>query len=276
MKLTLLLCIMVCCQCIANINTLQAQSVMVGPSIVRFNTGPGKAEIKTIFLKNVSNRSQSFKLYMRDWLRDSVGGHQYYRADTLPQSCASIVSIEPASYIKVDSGKTGKIIMRMKPSATASNTEMKWAMLFIESLSDETQDKGKSKKFKMQINNVARIGVHIYQTPPGAITKAVEGIRLSIDSAQKGFVYLYMKNTGQVMLTCKAHLELTYLPTGEESVLKETEFPVFPGGFRKVKLDLPKDIKPGSHSILAVLDYGIDVPLEAVQQNITILPAAAK
>lgn len=249
---------------------------MVGPSIVRFNTAPGKAEIKTIFLKNVSNKSQSFKLYIRDWLRDSVGGHQYYRADTLPQSCASIVSIEPASYIKVDSGKTGKIIMRMKPSATASNTEMKWAMLFIESLSDETQDKGKSKKFKMQINNVARIGVHIYQTPPGAITKAVEGIRLSIDSAQKGFVYLYMKNTGQVMLTCKAHLELTYLPTGEENILKETEFPVFPGGVRRVKLDLPKDIKPGSYSILAVLDYGIDVPLEAVQQNITILPAAAK
>lgn len=249
---------------------------MVGPSIVRFNTAPGKAEIKTIFLKNVSNKSQSFKLYIRDWLRDSVGGHQYYKADTLPQSCASMVSIEPASYIKVDSGKTDKIIMRMKPSATSSNTEMKWAMLFIESLPDETQDKGKSKNFKMQINNVARIGVHIYQTPPGAITKAVEGLRLSMDSVQKGFVYLCMKNTGQVMLTCKAHLELTYLPTAEENILKETEFPVFPGGFRKVKLNLPKDIKPGNYSLLAILDYGIDVPLEAVQQNITILPTAAK
>ena len=276
MKLAPLLHIIICCQYIASINAVQAQPVTVGPSIIHFNTAPGQAEIKTVFLKNVSSKPQSFKLYVQDWLRDSVGGHQYYKADTLPQSCASIISIEPASYIKVDSGKTGKIIIRIKPPTTASNTAMKWAMLFIESLSNEGEDKEKSKKFKMQINNVARIGVHIYQTPPGAITKAVEGIRLSVDSVQKGFIYLYMKNTGQVMLTCKAHLELTYLPTGEENVLRETEFPVFPDGFRKVKFNLPKDIKPGSYSLLAVLDYGTDVPLEAVQQNITILPAIKK
>ncbi len=146
---------------------------------------------------------------------------------------------------------------------------MKWAMLFLESI-PEAKDPAKLKKMSMSVGTAIRVGVHIYQTPPGAITKAVSNVRLLADSAQKGFVYLYMKNTGQVMLDCKAHLELTYLSTGEESILKAVTFPVFPDGFRRVKLDLPKDLKPGNYSVLAVLDYGIDVPLEAVQQSITI------
>jgi len=142
-------------------------------------------------------------------------------------------------------------------------------MLFLESIS-EAKDPSKLKKMSMRVGTAIRVGVHIYQTPPGAITKAVSNVRLLADSAQKGFVYLYMKNTGQVRLDCKAHLELTYLSTGEENILKAVTFPVFPDGFRRVRLDLPKDLKPGNYSFLAVLDYGIDVPLEAVQQNITI------
>lgn len=265
------------CQSVLIMNDMYAQAaISVGPSIVRFNAAPGKAELKTISIKNNLNKPVAFKLYIRDWLRDSVGGHEYYKADTLSQSCANMVSIEPASYLKVDSGKIGKIVMRMKPPVTAKNTEMKWAMLFIESLPDETLAKDKKKALQMQINTTARIGVHIYQTPPGAVTKAVDQVKLATDSVQKGFVYLYMKNVGQVMLDCKAHLELTHLSTAEETITKEVTFPVFPDGFRKAKLDLPKNIKPGNYSLLAILDYGVDVPLEAVQQNITILPTTSK
>lgn len=251
--------------------TLQAQAVTVSPSILRFTAAPGKAEVKTISIRNNAKKPVTFKIYLQDWLLDSNGNFVYYRSDTLFQSCAKMVSIEPSSYIRIDSGKIGKIEVRMQPSATASNTDMKWAMLFIESLPDEQQqEKSKSKKLGMQVNMSLQIGIHIYQTPPGAITKAVEGVAVSVDSVQKGFVNLHMKNVGQVMLACKAHLELNYLSTGEEVVTEGATFSVFPNGFRKVKLNLPKNLKPGEYSLLAILDYGPDMPLEAVQKNITI------
>ncbi len=263
--------------CITNANLLYAQTaVTISPSIVRFNTAPGKAETKIISIKNNSKKLLAFKINVQDWIRDSVGKHIYYKADTLSHSCASMLSIEPSSYIQIDSGKTGKIFVRMQPSTTASNIDMKWAMLFIESLPEEIKDKKKLKRLQMQVNIAVEVGVHIYQTPPGAVTKAVENVRLVTDSIQKGFVYLYMKNVGQVMLDCKAHLELTHLSTAEETITKDVIFPVFPDGSRKAKLDLPKNIKPGSYSLLVILDYGVDVPLEAVQQNVTIMPTTSK
>lgn len=252
--------------------TTESQSISVSPSILDFHVPSGSTETKTISIENKSSKKMSFQVYLIDWLRDSIGGHQYYKPDTLPQSCAKMVFFNP-TYLEIDSGKTGKIEVRMHPPETASNTTMKWAMLAIESIPDYSEyskDSVKKKELKSVIVTVIQVGVHIYQTPPAAVAKAVDGVRLIVDSAHKGFVYFYMKNTGQVMLNCKAHLELTSLSTGEEIKTDDVVFPVFPGGFRRVQLNLPKELKHREYSLIAILDYGSDMPLEAVQKNIVL------
>lgn len=251
-------------------NIVKAQSVMVTPATLHFTTVAGATETKVISIYNKSSKKMAFQLTLMDWLRDSVGGHQYYKKDTLQRSCAQMTSFSP-TYIEVDSGSIGKIEVRMQPPPTASNNTMKWGMLFLQSIPQEIKDSATLKKqTRANFIPLIRVGVHVYQTPPGAIKKAVEGVRLVTDSAQKGFVYLYFKNTGQVMLDCKAHIELTYLSTGEETITKDVVFPVFPDGFRRVQLPLPTNLKPGNYSVLGILDYGIDVPLEAVQKNISL------
>lgn len=259
------------CQFVLVFKIVHAQSVMVSPATLYFTTAPGSTETKIISIYNRSPKKMAFQLSLADWLRDSVGGHQYYKPDTLQRSCSKITSFNP-TYIEIDSGSIGKIEVRMQVPATVSNNSMKWSMLFLQSIPQELRDSSTifKKQTRASFIPLVRVGIHIYQTPPGAIKKAVEGIKLVTDSAQRGFVYLYFKNTGQVMLDCKAHLELKYLSTGEETITQESIFPVFPDGFRRVQLPLPAGLKSGNYSVLGVLDYGIDVPLEAVQQNITL------
>lgn len=79
-----------------------------------------------------------------------------------------------------------------------------------------------------------------------------------------------MANTGDVMLNCKAHLELTNVANGKEVKFENIEFPVFPGGKRKVKLTIPADMAQGKYSALAVLDLGEDIALEALEKDIEI------
>jgi hypothetical protein len=68
----------------------------------------------------------------------------------------------------------------------------------------------------------------------------------------------------------KTHIELTNITSGEEIVSPVAEFPLFPSGKRIVKLDIPKDLKPGKYSLLAIADYGDANPLEAIEKVIEI------
>lgn len=254
--------------CWFTFDTLRAQDITVSPSILNFRVASDQAEIKTISIQNKSKKKVAFRIYLMDWQRDSLGGHIYYNPDTLPQSCAKAISFNPA-YLEIDSAKTLKIEVRMEPALLSNNNMMSWGMLFLQSVPDALSSaKIKDKGMQTQINSIVRVGIHIYQTPPEAIIKAVSNIKLVTDSIQKGFVYFQMKNTGQAMLDCKVHLEMTYLSTGEEVKTNDIAFPVFPEGFRKVQLPLPKNLKRGAYSVLAVLDYGKNLPLEAIQKNI--------
>ena len=48
------------------------------------------------------------------------------------------------------------------------------------------------------------------------------------------------------------------------------EFPIFPRCKRIFPLELPSSLKPGKYSVLAVLDYSDNAPLEAIEKTIEI------
>lgn len=246
-----------------------AQRISLQPSILDFHLGPSATQAQAITITNLSDKKLIFQAYLADWLRDSTGGHQYFRPDTLTRSCASWIQLN-TSLIEVLPNQSQELLVRMQtPADSAGLSEMKWAMLFIQSV-DEQDSALKSKQMQAQVKEVLRLGIHIYQTPPQINLFKAKALQLNaLPADQKAFEFV-MQNTGRTMLQCKTYLELTSVIDGKSYKSEKSEFPVFPDGVRKTKLKIPADLPKGKYSALAILDIGEDMPLEGIEQEIEV------
>lgn len=248
----------------------QAQQMSIQPSILDYHLAPGTSESQTISITNLSNKKMIFEANLADWQRDSTGSHEYYKADTISRSCAAWVSLSK-TLIELEPGKTENILVKLvAPTDPSKDKEMKWAMLFLQSVSEQDSASRNKKSVSTKINEIVRVGIHIYQTPPQLTNLSAKAISFTPVAGEKNVYELAMANTGDVQINCKAHLELTNVASGSETKFENIEFPVFPGGKRKVKLTIPPSIKSGKYSALAVLDLGEDIALEALEKEIVV------
>lgn len=245
-----------------------AQSVAIQPSILDYRLSPGAKETQEVRISNLSDKKLSFEAYLADWLRDSTGAHQYFRPDTLSRSCANWVSLDK-NFIEVAPHATAELLVSLShPSNMQGNDQMKWAMLFLQSANERDSTEKKNKNVSTQVKELIRVGIHIYQTPPNANKLKVTANAFYEVDKESRLYELNMENTGDAMLQCKAHLELTNIETGKEFRLDKIEYPVFPGGKRKVRFAVPSSVPAGKYAALAVIDIGEDQPLEAIEKNI--------
>lgn len=247
-----------------------AQRISLQPSILDFRLGQSATQSQSITITNLSDKKIAFQAYLADWLRDSVGSHRYFRPDTLSRSCASWVRLNK-NFLEVEPGKTEELIVQLQaPADPKSLSQMKWAMLFLQSTEEQNADSRTNRQMQTQIKELLRIGIHIYQTPPALLQHAAQAVSFKAVENEKNTYEFVMKNVGEVMLQSKAHLELTNIETGKEYKLDKTEFPVFPEGIRKVTMTIPQTIPAGKYSALAILDIGEDRPLEAIEKVIEV------
>jgi hypothetical protein len=256
-----------------------AQNLGVHPTILEYKLAGGQSESQAIHLSNGSDKKVQFRLYLNDWLRDSVGGHRYFRADTLPRSCAKWVTFDK-NFVELQPGQATDVTVKLQiPDDPQAVSEMKWAMLFIETV--EEQKNVTATTAQAAVRNLLRIGVHIYQTPPSLTDKQVKVFELSAapkspeskepNAPKEPDAYrLLCQNTGQLMLECKSYLELASMADGKKIKLDPVEFPVFPQQRRYVTFELPADLPKGKYSAMAVLDAGEDLSLEAVESVIEV------
>jgi hypothetical protein len=247
-----------------------AQKVGIQPSILEFHVTPGVTESQVIRISNTSESKVSFQAYLSDWLRDSTGGHHYYKPDTLSRSCAAWITTDK-NFIEVEPGKSAELLVRLQaPLDPGLFKQMKWAMLFLQSAAEQDSADRKNKQFSTKIKELLRVGVHIYQTPPSVTQMSAKAISLKPVEGQNNAYDFYMINSGETMLQCKAHLELTNIVTGAAIRLDKIEFPVFPDGKRTVRLNIPDSVPKGKYSALAILDIGEDASLEAIERTIEV------
>lgn len=245
-----------------------AQNLGAFPTTLDFKLAAGQGESQVVTVSNGSSRKVQFKLYLNDWVRDSMGGHIYYRADTLSRSCAKWVSLS-TTFIELEPGQSKQVTVKLQmPEDPNATKEMKWAMLFIETV--EEANASASKTTAASVRNLLRIGVHIYQTPPNVTKKEIKAYDLVPAKDAANTYNLVCQNTGDVMLECKAHLELSAVADGSKTKLDQIEFPMFPQQRRLVTFELPKNLAKGKYSALAVLDGGEDISLEAVESEIEV------
>jgi hypothetical protein len=247
-----------------------AQRVSLQPTTLDFSVGPAGNQTQTISVANLSDKKVAFQVYLADWLRDSVGTHQYFKADTLRRSCASWIRLNK-NFFELDPRGVTEIVVQMQgPVDSASVNEMKWAMLFLQGVEEQDSSTRFTQTLQTQIRELLRIGIHIYQTPLNLNRKAAKTISFKEVDTEKNAFELKMRNTGNVMLRCKSFLELTDVATGKTYKTPVIEYPVFPEGIRKVKFTIPENIPPATYSALAILDIGEDVPLEAMEKVIVV------
>jgi hypothetical protein len=247
-----------------------AQRVSINPTILNYNVSAGETSTQTITIINLSEQKQAFELSLGDWLRDSLGSHKYLPVGSTKNSCANWVKLDN-NIVEVEAKQTKEVRITLNaPADPAQFKEMKWAMLFVQNVTEQAGDKAAAGKVTAKLTEVFRFGIHIYQTPPTVTNKEAKALSLKQDSLDKKAYNFAIMNTGGTQLTCKARLELTNIETGKEIKLEDVEFPVFPGAKRIVQLPLPADIPKGKYSMLALLDYDTSMPLEAVEQSIEI------
>lgn len=245
-----------------------AQNLGVHPTTLNFAVANGQSETQVINLSNGSPKKVQFRLYLNDWLRDSVGGHQYFRADTLPRSCAKWINLS-SNFIELQPGQSTQLSVKIQLPDNAEETKkMRWAMLFVETV--EEANSSNNKQAQATVRNLLRVGVHIYQTPPTATERAVKVIDLKPAPEMANTYQLSCQNTGDVMMECKSYLELASLKDGSKTKLDPIEFPIFPEQKRLVTFELPKNLAKGKYSVLAVIDGGEDMSLEAIESEVEV------
>lgn len=248
---------------------LFAQQMNVNPSTLTFNLAPGTSEIKYVTVRNITNKRHTFQLTMADWYRDSLGNHVYLKPGALKQSCASWVKLG-VNVVELDPDQVIDIPVTLDIPAGIKEDGMTWAMLFIQNyISDDTTVQ-KTARITTTIREIFRVGLHIYQTPPSVSAKSALAVSLNQDKKNADTYVFEMKNTGPTMLNCYAHMELTNIESGQEFKLDVQDFPVFPGGKRLVDFKLPPTLPKGKYSALAILDYGDNAPLEAIESALVI------
>jgi hypothetical protein len=100
-------------------------------------------------------------------------------------------------------------------------------MLFLQSADEQDSASHSNKQFQTQIKEVLLVGIHIYQTPAVLNKYAAEAIAFKPLASEKNGYELTMQNVGNVMLQCKAHVELTNIETGTEYKLVKNRIPYF-------------------------------------------------
>ncbi len=250
---------------------LSAQQVNINPSIVEFHLqNIGSAETKVIRITNNSSKTQSFEVSLGDWNRKIDGSHDYFKPSTKPFSCASWITFDK-NFIEIPAGAFGEITLTLQATNKPEDLDvMKWAMLFIQGANLKKSVENGPNEAKASVQEIIRMGIHVYQTPPSLTESLAKAISLT-STKEKPKVYDFeIENIGKTMINGRTHLEITNLSTSQETITETLEFPVFPGGKRIFPLELPSSLKPGKYSILAVLDYSDNAPLEAVEKMIEI------
>lgn len=247
----------------------KAQNLGVYPTTLDFRLSGGQSEAQVINLSNGSASKVQFRIYLNDWVRDSTGGHIYFEPASLGRSCAKWMTIDK-NFVELQPGESTQLTAQMLvPSTPEATAEMKWAMLFIETVEENVSRNDKNAQ--ATVKNLIRVGVHVYQTPPNVTEKGIKVLDLKPNPEIANAYDLVCKNTGDVMIECKAHLELA-AANGEQTKLDFIEFPMFPEQVRLVTFELPKNLPEGKYSALGILDAGEDLSLEAIESNIEVKP----
>ncbi|MEK6616684.1 MAG: hypothetical protein AABZ32_11355 [Bacteroidota bacterium] len=239
-----------------------AQDFEVAPVKLVYTCEPGQIQTKTMSVRNHANQKQQFTLTIADAKVDS--GQKKNE-----KSCKDWLTINP-SFFDINPNESAEIKVLMQ--APPGHSETRWAMIYV-SAAEEQTSLATDKQMKTGIKVKPRIGVRVIQSPKSNTNYQATISGLKEITQQKDTVRAFqvnIKNTGDKVLDGKIYLVLSNLETAKEIKVKPVKASVYPGNSKTMKMNLPQNVPPGKYSLAAILDYGNNSTLEAVQMNIEV------
>ncbi len=250
--------------------TVLAQDFEVAPVKLNYDCEPGEIQTKLMTVRNHSNEKQQFSIEILDLkINKDTAINSEATAIKENNSCKDWLTINP-SYFPLNPNESAEIKVIMQVPPNESHT--RGAMIYVSATEEQTA-LSVDKQLKSGVKIHPRIGVKVVQSPKSnsnykaAVTDLKE-ISLATDSTRSFQVKI--ANTGDKMINAKVYLVLSNLETATEIKEKPKKISLFPDAYKTMILVLPKNVPPGNYSLAAILDYGFQSSLEAVQMNIQV------
>lgn len=244
-----------------------AQDFEVAPVKLLYDCEQGQIQTKIMYIRNHANQKQQFNLLIADMPADSAGKKK--KTITENKSCKDWLTINPSFFdLNPNETKEVKVVMQTPPS----HSETRWCMIFV-SATEEQTSLAADKQMKSGVKVKPRIGVKVIQSPKsntnwkGAIGELKE-ITQANDTVRT--FQANISNTGDKVIDGKIYLVLSNLETAKEIKEKPERINVLPGAVKIIALTMPKNVPSGKYSLAAILDYGNNSTLEAVQMNVEV------
>jgi P pilus assembly chaperone PapD len=126
-----------------------------------------------------------------------------------------------------------------------------WDIFFVEEVPQRSGAGGNSLQY------IFRTGVKVYVAPPGLRRDAaVDDMSVEDASPSKRAIAIRFRNSGDLHLISKGHLEFRRLDNTLAAQVPIPEFPTLPGAVRKLSIDLPAGLTAGEYVVLALIDFG--------------------
>src|SRR3954470_8473501 len=228
---------------------------------------PGTDRVATTFsLSNTSDKPVQATISRSDWDRVENGDNRFLAAGSSGTSCGAILSVSPLS-VRIEP-HTSRVV-RLAVQSNAALTHECWDIVFVEEVPQRSATKGNSLQY------IFRTGVKVYVAPPGLTrdgaiedmsivdapvaksgssatqAKTVSAVPSPADSKRQ--IAIRFHNTGGMHLVAKGHLEFRRLDNSVAKQVPIDEFPTLPGAIRKVRVDVPTDLRAGDNVGLALI-----------------------
>ncbi|MCI0436568.1 MAG: hypothetical protein L0271_23465 [Gemmatimonadetes bacterium] len=212
---------------------------------------PGSRTAGSIRVTNETDRVVQAFIEIDDWDRDDTGANRFFPSGTLPQSCRERLKVFPMT-LRLEPRASETLRVTIDDAADAASC---WGIVFVQANEPRPQLVGSG------ITYVIRTGIKVYvQRGDARRDGAIEEVRINERaageprSAREAEVVFH--NLGEAHLKTSGSLEVRRSDNSLVAKLEVPEFRSVPGAVRRLKLELPAGLAPGSYVALALLDYG--------------------
>ncbi|UAY55858.1 fimbrial biogenesis chaperone [Arachidicoccus terrestris] len=252
-----------------SIQYLNAQGISVYPSRLFFHAAPGNSEIQTIHVTNEGKSDLLLEVYLKDWIRDSLGEKVYSPPSTLPKSNASWIRYTP-NQLSIPAGTTKELSVRL--TVPEQGVPFTNSMLFMSQINKQDtvfkQDsRGRNIGFVFRVE----IGVHIYNSTAAANSvKKLKFIKLAElpkpDSLRRFEVEI--KNEGEEATDATLRFQLTETTSGQAHPLPDKLISMLPGASQIIRFNLPDKLPKGNYQLMVLADGGDNSTLQIAKKQI--------
>lgn len=235
---------------------------------LQLHTDAPGARVGVLLVRNEGAQRAQARLLVEDWDRDEAGTNRFYKAGTLPRSCAHHLDVQPRALL-LDPGEAQPV--RIAMDSAASGQAECWSVVLVETVQPRAAADGRV------LLHTLRTGVKVYAAPstlpasaevaamtlaPAAVVAAASapgGPSPGAASLGAGGgareVQLAVVNRGARHVTARGRLEVR---TEDNQVVAALPLPTvyaLPGATRRLTATLPA-LPRGRYLLLAVFDYG--------------------